>query len=349
MSVAAQTISLTDLRRYAFSMDAIKPKIIASEFSHSPALAIFCSQTLGDFGGTKLAGRGRTPETGGVVVRKRVTLGVHAGASRMAGPTGTHNVAQDDNTRLSEGNYKYYSHAAVIDIQDRMSNRGDYAISSFLEHQERSVLRAVGNLVAGDIFSSISPATAITSLPSLISANDTAHTLSGATYDAWNSRGISARGTAAGSISFTASPTSFAAGGLDNLRTGWNNASEGMVQPDVNLTSYDNLERYDATLLPQARFEGPAQTTADAAFMAHTYHGRPVFADPNCASGDWYMVSLDKAEGVQFHVQVGADFDFDDWKPSATQFVYVRPLVVMAELMVGNRRFGSNKITGFTD
>lgn len=349
MSVAAQTITLTDLRRYAFSMDAIKKKVIASEFSHDPGLAIFCNQTLGDFGGTKLAGRGRTTETGGVAIRKRVTLGIHAGAARMAGPTGTHNVAQDDNTRLSEGNYKYYSHAAVIDIQDRMSNRGEYEISSFLEHQMRSVLRATGNLMAGDLYSTISPATAITSLHSLISANDTVHTLSGATFDNWNSRGVSDRGTVAASILFTPGTTSFAAAGLANLRSAWNNASEGMVQPDVNLVSYGNIERYDATLLPQARFEGPAQTTADAAFMAHTYHGRPVFATPNCADGDWFMLSLDKAEGIQFHVQVGADFDFDDWKPSATQFVYVRPLVVMAELMIGNRRFGSNKLTGLTD
>lgn len=349
MSVATQTISVTDLRRYAFTMDMYKKQVIASEFSHSPALAIFANQTLGDFGGTKLSGRGHSTETGGVEVRRRVTLGVHAGAARMVGPTGTHNVSQDDNTRLSRGNYKYYSHAAVIDIQDRMSNRGDSAISSFLEHQLRSVVRATGNLIAGDIFSTISPSTAITSLASLVSTNDSVHELSGATYDNWNSRGISDRGTAAGSISFTPGATSFAAAGLATLRTAWNNGSEGMVQPDVNLVSYGNIERYDATLLPQARFEGPAQTTADAAFMAHTYHGRPVFADPNAADGDWFMVSLDKIEGVQLHVQSGADFDFDDWKPSATQFVYVRPLVVMCELMIGNRRFGSNKVTGFTD
>src|SRR5574338_281517 len=173
MSIASQTITLTDLRRYAFSTDRTMKKLIWSAFSYSPALAIFANQQLGDFGGTRLAGAGHTPDTGGVVVQKRVVLGENTGAARMVGPTGTHNLAQDNNTWIARGNYKYYSHAAVIDIQDRMANRDEYAISNFVQAESLAVVRAVGNLLANDVFSSISPATAITGLPALLSANDT--------------------------------------------------------------------------------------------------------------------------------------------------------------------------------
>ena len=200
-------------------------------------------------------------------------------------------------------------------------------------------------MIAQDIFAS-GGANAITPLSSLISAGDEVHGLSGATYVNYNSRGITDRGTAPASVDFTSG--SFANQGLADMRTCFNNASEGMIQPDVILTEYATHERYEGALQPQERYAGTA-TTADAGFTSLLFKGKPVISDPNVGSGDLYMLSLDSDEGVRLHALSGADFDFGEWKPAATQPVMVRPLYLTCELMIGNRKFGCNKLDTISD
>jgi hypothetical protein len=105
MSVTAQTFSRTNMREFAFTRDNFRNTYIDHVYDHSPALAIFASQSLGDFGGVQLRGAGHRTEMGGHAIIQPVVLGEHAGASRVSGPFGTHNVSPDDNTRLAEANW----------------------------------------------------------------------------------------------------------------------------------------------------------------------------------------------------------------------------------------------------
>ena len=345
MTVPAQTITRANLREWAFTQDAILPEIQDHVFSHSPSLAILASRDLGDFGGTQLRGRGHRTLGGGHTVMVRARLGEHAGSKRGAGGFDTHNVNPDDNVRMAEFNWKFYTHATAVSEHDLRVNRGPEAISSFLADQTEATVLALANMLAGDIHATAMPANAITPLDDLISANDTVGGLSGGTYTKWNARGVSARGTAPGSVSFASG--SFAAQGLSDLRTCYNNASEGMIQPNVVLTEYDTHERYEGVLQPSERFQG-AVAVADGSFRALAFRTVPVLADPHCASGLLYTLRVGR-DGIELIFLSGADFDFNDWKPSSNQTVMVRPLEATCALVVHNRQYGSNKLTTISD
>jgi hypothetical protein len=346
MSVASLDFTNSNIREYTFTTNVVLRDNIDHVFSNSPALAIFADKTLGDFGGVRLRGAGHTTQTGGIDVSHRVRLGSHAGAKRGASGFDTHNVAPDQNTLLARANWRWYTHGLAISKHDLRINRGDAAMASFLEDQTVSVMLAMADIIADDIHATTAAANGITPIDDLISANDSIQGITGATYANYNSRGVSARNTAAASISFASG--SFAAQGLSDMRTCFNNASEGMIQPDAILTDYPTHERYEGVLQPQERFAG-AVNTADGSFAALAFKGKPVLADAKCASGYMYMIRCTDGNGIKFRVLEGADFAFGEWKASSNQNVQVRPLEVTAALTIGNRRYGNNKLTGITD
>jgi hypothetical protein len=346
MSIAGQTFSRTNFREFAFTTDVIARENQDHVFSNSPTLAIFTGRTLGtQFGANPQSGSGHDGQEGGHAIITRVRLGAHDGAKRGAGPFDTHSTAPDDNTRFAESNWTFYTHALAVAEHDIRINRGDSAIASFLEDQTTSVMLSLADMVATDLHATTGAANALTSIDDLISANDTVQGLSGATYTKYNSRGVSPRGTAPGSVSFASG--GFAAQGLPDMRTCYNNASEGMIQPNVVITTYDTHERYEGVLQPQERFQG-AVKTADGSFASLAFRSTPVVADPKAASGSMYMLKVGKG-GLRLKTLNGADFSFGDWKPSSNQNTMVRPLELTCQMVIENRQYGSNKLTGITD
>ncbi len=348
MSLATvQTLSRSNMREFAFTTDVVMRRNLDHVFSHSPTLAILTGRTLGDqFGGTIMSGTGHADQEGGHAILIRVRLGAHAGAKRGAGAFDTHNVAPDENTRLAEANWVFYTHGLSVSEHDLRINRGDAAIASFLEDQTVSTMLSLADIVATDIHATAIATNGLTPLDDLISANDQVQGLSGGDYDTYNSRGISARGTAAGSISFASG--GFSAQGLSDMRTCYNNASEGLVQPNVIVTEYDTHERYEGVLQPQERFQG-AVRVADGSFGSLAFRTVPVLADPKCVSGQMYMLRVGGMDGITLKTLNGANFSFGEWKPSSNQNSMVRPLEMTCQLMIGNRRYGNNKLTGITD
>jgi len=345
VAVAAQTFSRTNFREFAHTRDVIRTNYVDHVFSNSPALAIFANQTLGNFGGVRLKGVGHRTQEGGFSIIQPVILGAHAGAGRQTGPFDTHNVSPDDNTRYSEANWRFYQHGLAVSEHDLGINKGDAAISSFLDQQTKQVMRAASDLVATDIYSTTSPATALTALPSLIGANTTVQGLAGGTFVQFNSRGLSAVGTAPAAVTFTSG--AFSAVGIEDMRTLYNNASEGTIGPNVILTSYGTHERYEGRLQPAERFMG-AVPTADGSFMALAFKSTPVLPDRKCADGDMFML-LAGEDGISFISLSGFDFDFGPFKPSSNQNVMVSPLRLTCQLVIANRQYSSNRMTGITD
>ena len=344
--VPTQTFTRTDMRKFAATMDNIKRRDIEHSFVNSPLLAIMMSQQLGEFGSIPLKGRGHRVEGGGFAVLRRVTLAEHAGAARMASDFGTHNVDPDSNTRLAEGNWKFYSHGFPMSRHEGLINRGKHKIASFLDQGTRSVLRALGNLAADDLYATTSNSLAVTSIDDLVSAGDSVHGLNGVTHALYNARGLSDVGTAPASVSFASG--SWAAQGLTDARRNWNNASEGGVVPDIGLMDYATFERFEGSLQPQERYEG-GMMSANSGFRTATFKGTPMVPDRKCTASTLFFLSLDADEGVSFHALSGSDFDFDDWKTSSTQGVMVRPLYLTGTVMIGNRQYGSNKMNAITD
>ena len=348
MSVAGTTLSRTNWREYAYATDAIRRERANAAFSHSPTLAIFASETLVDeTGNVPMSGSGRVVQTGAPAILRFVVLGKHAGAQATSGPWGTHNLNPDDNERPSEVNWKFYNHGLAVSEHDLEVNRGDTQTANFLERQTNQVMTALADLIADDIFATTVGANNINSLPVLLGANDAVQGLNGSTFSDWNTRGLSAVGTAAASISFASG--SFAAQGLSDMRRLVNNAEEGSVRPNVIVTEYDTVERYEAALQPQERFAG-AVRVADGSFPALAFRTIPVIPDRKCTSGNMFALRVgDRTHGVEMDFLAGADFRFSEWKPSGNQTAMVRPLRATCNLSIGNRKFGSNKMTGITD
>jgi len=345
MSVTAQSITESDLRVYAFTRNNVLEGSRDHVFSHSPTTAIFLDQTLGDFGGVRLRGAGHRTQTGGAAVQIRVRLGKHAGSKFMAGAFDTHSTSPDENTRLGKANWVHASGAVVISETDKSVNAGPEAMDNFVADQTESVLLSLADEVTDAIHATTITTNGVTPIDDLISANDTVQTLAGGTYDNFNSRGVSARGTAAGSISFASG--SFAAQGISDLRTSFNNASEGNVMPNVGITTYANHERYEGALQPLERFQG-AVRVADGSFQALAFRSVPVLADPKTASGAWYWLNVGR-RGMEIIVLNPHDFRFAPFKPGANQETFVSELQWKGALIIHNRRYGCNKLTGITD
>lgn len=344
MAVANQTISRDDLRIFAFTRDAVLRGNRDHVFNHSPSAAILLGDSLAE-GTVKMRGSGKRSQSGGHSVMGRVRLGKHAGSKAMNGPWDTHSVTPDDNTRLTTSNWTHYSGALVVSDYDKGVNQGAEAMASFIEDQTKSVMMSLVDTVSDDLWGLANGANAVTSIDDLVSANDTAQGLSGATYANYNSRGLSARGTAAASVTFASG--SFAAQGIADMRRCYNNASEGMIQPNVIFTDYASHERYEGAMLPQERFAG-AVRVADASFGALAFRTTAVLADPKVTAGYLYMLLIGDG-GLQVTYLNGFDFNFAPFKDGSNQETHVSELQWKGQATLANRKFGCNKMTGITD
>jgi hypothetical protein len=345
MAITAQTISRSDLRVWAFTRDRFVEGNRDHVYSHSPSVAVFFNKTLGDYGGVRMRGAGHKVDVGGASVLVRTRLGKHAGSKAMAGPWDTHSTSPDDNTRLAEANWKHYSGALVISDYDRAVNAGEEKMADFVEDQTESVMLSLADTIGDDLWSLASGTDDITSLDALITAGGAAvQGLDGDTYTYYNARGVSARGTAVGSVSFASG--SFAAQGISDMRRAYNNSSEGSKQPNVIFTDYVTHERYEGALQPLERFAG-AVNTADASFQALAFRKRPVIADPKVTAGYMYFLRVG-SDGVQARILSPFDFKFAPFKPAAAQEAFISELQWKGQVVVYDRRC-NNKLTGITD
>jgi hypothetical protein len=314
-------------------------------YSHSPSIAVFFNKTLGDFGGIRMRGAGHNVDVGGHAVMIRVRLGAHAGSTAMAGPWDTHSTTPDDNTRLAEANWTHYSGALVLSDYDRAVNRGEEAMASFVEDQTESVMLSLVDKIGDDAWALATGSNAVTAIDTLITAGGAAvQGLDGDTYPLYNARGVSARGTVPGSVSFASG--SFAAQGISDMRRAYNNASEGIKQPNCIFTDHITHERYEGALQPQERFQG-AVSVADGSFQALAFRTVPVLPDPKVTSGYMYFLRVG-SDGIQARILDPFDFEFAPFKPASNQEAFVSELRWKGQMVVHDRRC-NNKLTGITD
>ncbi len=344
MSVAAQTITRDDLRVFAFTRDHRMKGVTDHVFNHDPMTAILLGQDLGNFGGVNMRGAGKTTQVGGHSVQIPVRLGKHGGSKWMAGPWDSHSTTPDDNVRLAEANWIHASGALVITDYDKGVNRGPEAMENFVADQTESVMLSLVDQIGVALQTTSSASNAITSIDALISASGTVQGLATSSYPRYASRGLSARGTAPASVSFASG--SFAAQGIADMRTAYNNASEGVIQPSIIVTGYTEHEYYEGALQPLERFQG-AVNVADASFGALAFRGTPVVASPNTPGGRMWFMRVGE-DGLKVCVLDGFDFNFAPFKDGSNQETHVSELQWKGQFVIRNRQYGSNKITGIT-
>jgi hypothetical protein len=341
MAVAAQTESRAVDRILAHTRDHILSDINQTAFNHSPIAAIFLGQVLGDFGSVPGGGSGKKTQTGGESIVVRVGLG-KGNAKRLAGPWDTHPTAPTDTVRFARANWKHYASNITVSDTDLLVNTGVEAIGSLVEFETSLAIKSLADLIADDAYDNGGTAAAATDMSSIVSSGDSVQGLNGATYTNWNSRGISARGTAPASVSFTAG--AFATVGMARMRTCWLNASEGSIQPSVTLTTYDIFEAYEGSLTPQQRFTNTQ--AADGSLTNLAFRMRPILPDDKCPADSLFMLRVGM-DGVEFCCLNGADFAAKDFKYAQDQEARVSELQTKGNFIVHNRKY-SNKLTGLT-
>ena len=180
-----------------------------------------------------------------------------------------------------------------------------------------------------------------TGMESLASAGDTVQGLAGASVSPWNSRGLSARGTAAASVSFTGG--SFATTGVPNWITAYNNSCEGNRKPNVVVTTWDIFGFYENKLVQFERYAAPAKM-GDASFQMLQFRTAPVLPSPNVTSGVTLFLNTN---AVYFVFLGGADFQPQDWKHATNQETQNSELVLKGNTYCEDRRL-INKIISQT-
>jgi len=344
MSVSSQSESRNVDRVLAFTRDSIYPTVKDNHFNHSPLLAVFSGELLGEFGRPSMTGRGKRVQSGGESIVARPNLGANTGAKRKSGPWDTNNTAPSDTVRYARANWKFYACPVTLSDHDLRVNVGPEAISSLMKHEMSNAFRSVGDLVADDLYENNGSSDAVTDLSGIIAAGDTVQGLSGATYADWNSRGVSARGTAAASVSFASG--SFAAQGLDDMRIAYNNATEGAIQPQAIFTGWLPYGYYEGSLQPQERFTNTS--IADAGFSQLAFKSVPVFPDSHCpdgaSTGLMYFLNFDCLELV---VLSGADFELGEFVRVENQSARVAQVETTANTVIEARKY-LNKLTSIS-
>lgn len=323
----------------------IHPGIRENAINAHPVASLFCGKIgaalRGEIGNDGASGGAQ--QVSGESIRVNVKLGKNESAAWLASGYDQISMDTSDTARGTRANHKLLAGSVVISGSELRQNSGDAAVASLLTHKQDDSVSAAVDKWAEDALSTSTVANGVTSLDDIISAaSETAEVqgTSGSTFANWNSRGVSAKGTAAGSISFASA--SFASQGISDMRQAWIGATEGSIHPNAILTTDLVYTYYEGSLTPNVRYEDTRM--GDIGFQALQFKMAPIFHDPYVASGYMYFINTDCL--MVKHLP-GALFDLSTMERGLNQDAFVAHVLFEGNLVTDGRKF-QNKLTGIT-
>jgi hypothetical protein len=222
--------------------------------------------------------------------------------------------------------------AASISITGRieLQNAGKAQVISYAKGYIDNALASLKEIIDQKLYSATQVGANITPLPQIVAATGTIGDINGTTNSWWQ-----AQVTASGS---------FAARGLSDLRTTWDNVSVRMPAggPDLILSDQTGYEAYEAVLVPTVRYTDVYM--GDLGFSNLKYKDAVWTWDPNGTAGVIYLLNSKALELVQHDKRL---FTLSQWVKPANQDLMVAQLFWAGELTTKNRRkLGS--LTGVT-
>ena len=103
--------------------------------------------------------------------------------------------------------------------------------------------------------------------------------------------------------------------------------------PDFVVTTQLIKEMYEASQVPGLRY-GVADKL-DAGKTSLLFSGAPVEFDPNCATGELYMLP---SENIEFVVHSDYDWEIGEFQKPPQQDVYIAQVIWRGNLVTNNRR-----------
>lgn len=339
MSVATLSETRTWDRRLEYARENVIDGIVNNALDASAGLSAFMGRmSVAMFGQSETTNRGKKTGTGESIVTKP-RLGANTTFQTIAGVYGTFDTTPSDTVRHARWNWGYYGGTVNISYNEIRQAGGDNAFADIVQEEMTDGVASCVDAVEGDLYTGagVNSLVGLNSIISAASETATVGGLSGATYTNWNSRGITARGTAPASISFTGG--TFATTGLQNWRIAWENASEGTMTPHALITTHEIKTFYEASLQPQERFNSPKM--ADGGFQMLQFKTAPVIPAPRCTTGLTYFVNFDT---LYFVVLDGADFESNPFIEAETQNVRLSKVFSTLQLCTVGRKF-QNKVS----
>jgi hypothetical protein len=245
----------------------------------------------------------------------------------MNGTVKSYSGAETLDTTLQEGmtiaRYTWKQYAVSIGITglEKRNNNGEAAMINLLTAKTKQAEMSLRDRMSVDAFGDGTGNNSknLTGLSALISATITLGGISPTTYTWW--------------VPTVTSTASFAASGIDNMRTTFNSVTFGNDKPDAIFTTQTIYEYYEKALQPQERFQ--SNSVADAGFMNLTFKGVPIMFDRDCTSGKMYFLN---SNALSFVVHSDADFATGPFVTPENQDVSTAMVIFQGNLTTNNRR-----------
>jgi hypothetical protein len=239
-------------------------------------------------------------------------------------------------TTLQEGhtigryNWKQYAGTVGITGLEKRSNMGEAQLINLLQAKIQQLVLSFQKRMSEDAYSdgTGNGGLNLTGLEAIVDSTTTVAGLAPSTFSWWAS-------TETGS-------GSFAAQGINDMRTIYNTLSFGNDKPDIIFTTQTVFEYYEKALQPQERFVGNA--AADAGFMNLTFKNVPVIFDRDCTSGVMYFLN---SKYVALKVHRDADMKSSPFVEPENQDVTTSKMIWQGNMTTNNRR-RLGKLTGIT-
>lgn len=317
----------------------ITPVITNNALNAHAGSSIFAGE-LGDkmFGPGPMKGKAMRTQSGeSIEVRAQLSKSTSAGWMTSGYDTFSQDV--QDTARVLRANWKLAGGTAIISGEERRNNSGMAQIANLLEYKMTEAVQGVSDLFAETLYNG-DGINEVTGLDTIIGANDTLQNCNGNTTINWNSRGLSAKGTAANLIAFAGG--SFAAQGVSDWITAFMNASEGSIQPEFLLTTEPVYRFYEGSIAPEIRYN--SLSVGDGSFRNLTFKGKPIFHDSYATSGVTYFINTDH---LYLAVAPGAAFDMTPIDTQQFQDVFSSKVLFQGNFVTSARKF-QNKVTSQT-
>lgn len=262
----------------------------------------------------------RVTEDGGATVIRSVVYGSNSTAGFYSSDDILDTTIQDNFTAAQ---WQWRQAAASITVTGRieLQNAGRAQVIDYAKAQIDNALASLKEAIDIKLFASTQTGANITPLNAIISNTGTVGDINGTTNTWWQ-----ATQTASGS---------FAARGLSDLRTAWDNVSVKMPAggPDLLLSDQTSYEAYEATLTPTVRYTDVSM--GDLGFSNLKYKEAVWTWDPNGTAGNIYLLNSKAVELVQHSNRL---FTMSEWVKPANQDLKVAQIFWAGELTTNNRR-----------
>jgi hypothetical protein len=267
-----------------------------------------------------LAIKKRVTEEGGATIVRSVVFGSNSTAGFYASDDVLDTTIQDN---FTSAQFQWRQAAASIIVTGRIAlqNAGRAQVIDYAKAQIDNALASLKETIDIKLFATTQTGSNITPLYAAINNTGTYGDINGGTNSWWQST--------------VTSSGSFAARGLSDLRTAWDNVAIKMPAggPDLLLSDQTSYEAYEATLTPTVRYTDVSM--GDLGFVNLQYKQAVWTWDPNATTGTIFGLNSKALELVQHSDRL---FTLSKWVKPLNQDLEGAQVFWAGELTSNNRR-----------